>query len=166
MPVSPVRLWPSARKKCQTNTNTALSERKWLSGRASPCQGEGRGFESHLPLHFYCRSGGMVDAAVSKTVGAKTPCRFDSGLRHRDITPAKTSFPALAGIALSSPERPLVTQWSRVVQLRRRSIHLPLKAPSSATTTSPTTDEIGPDSKMGPPRLHYLFLSGKSMVVF
>ena len=27
-------------------------ERKWLSGRASPCQGEGRGFESHLPLHF------------------------------------------------------------------------------------------------------------------
>jgi hypothetical protein len=27
------------------------SERKWLSGRASPCQGEGRGFESHLPLH-------------------------------------------------------------------------------------------------------------------
>ena len=24
--------------------------RKWLSGRASPCQGEGRGFESCLPL--------------------------------------------------------------------------------------------------------------------
>tara|TARA_B100001142_G_scaffold215254_1_gene213452 strand:+ start:2496 stop:2984 length:489 start_codon:yes stop_codon:yes gene_type:complete len=26
-------------------------ERKWLSGRASPCQGEGREFESPLPLH-------------------------------------------------------------------------------------------------------------------
>ena len=26
-------------------------ERKWLSGRASPCQGEGREFESRLPLH-------------------------------------------------------------------------------------------------------------------
>jgi hypothetical protein len=26
------------------------STRKWLSGRASPCQGEGRGFESRLPL--------------------------------------------------------------------------------------------------------------------
>ena len=26
-------------------------ERKWLSGRASPCQGEGRGFKSRLPLH-------------------------------------------------------------------------------------------------------------------
>ena len=26
--------------------------RKWLSGRASPCQGEGRGFDSRLPLHL------------------------------------------------------------------------------------------------------------------
>src|SRR2546423_7337417 len=26
-------------------------ERKWLSGRAPPCQGGGRGFESRLPLH-------------------------------------------------------------------------------------------------------------------
>ena len=25
--------------------------RKWLSGRASPCQGEGREFESRFPLH-------------------------------------------------------------------------------------------------------------------
>ena len=28
-----------------------LNRRKWLSGRASPCQGEGHGFESRLPLH-------------------------------------------------------------------------------------------------------------------
>jgi hypothetical protein len=27
--------------------------RTWLSGRASPCQGEGRGFESHRPLHDF-----------------------------------------------------------------------------------------------------------------
>jgi hypothetical protein len=27
--------------------------RKWLSGRASPCQGEGRGFDPRLPLHYY-----------------------------------------------------------------------------------------------------------------
>ena len=26
--------------------------RTWLSGRASPCQGEGRGFDSLLPLHY------------------------------------------------------------------------------------------------------------------
>ena len=43
-------------------------QRKWLSGRASPCQGEGRGFESRLPLltsrmlvrmnqHSLCRLG-------------------------------------------------------------------------------------------------------------
>jgi hypothetical protein len=30
----------------------SLYKRKWLSGRASPCQGEGRGFESRLPLQF------------------------------------------------------------------------------------------------------------------
>ncbi len=29
-----------------------------------------------------CRSGGTVDAAVSKTVGSYIPCRFESGLRH------------------------------------------------------------------------------------
>jgi hypothetical protein len=29
---------------------TSGAMRKWLSGRASPCQGEGRGFESRLPL--------------------------------------------------------------------------------------------------------------------
>ena len=27
--------------------------REWLSGRASPCQGEGREFESRLPLQEY-----------------------------------------------------------------------------------------------------------------
>ncbi len=60
---------------------TATFEREWLRGRASPCQGEGRGFKSRLPLHFTHtstrsllprRSGGMVDATVSKTVGRKS----------------------------------------------------------------------------------------------
>src|SRR5216683_5328874 len=27
--------------------------REWLSGRASPCQGESRGFDPRLPLHPY-----------------------------------------------------------------------------------------------------------------
>ena len=27
--------------------------RKWLRGRASPCQGEGREFESRLPLQYF-----------------------------------------------------------------------------------------------------------------
>ena len=29
-----------------------IYKREWLSGRASPCQGECRGFESRLPLHI------------------------------------------------------------------------------------------------------------------
>ena len=28
-----------------------LNVREWLSGRALPCQGKGREFESRLPLH-------------------------------------------------------------------------------------------------------------------
>ena len=31
--------------------------REWLSGRASPCQGECREFESRLPLHFFYKRG-------------------------------------------------------------------------------------------------------------
>jgi hypothetical protein len=44
-------------------------------GRASPCQGEGRGFESRLSLNairlcsFY-RSGGMVDTQDLKSCGS------------------------------------------------------------------------------------------------
>jgi hypothetical protein len=34
--------------------------RKWLSGRASPCQGEGRGFKSRLPLHLSLRRHSQV----------------------------------------------------------------------------------------------------------
>ena len=29
-----------------------INKREWLSGRASPCQGERREFESRLPLQF------------------------------------------------------------------------------------------------------------------
>jgi hypothetical protein len=38
-------------------------------------------------IEFTCtfgRSGGMVDAAVSKTVEGQLSCRFDSDLRHQD----------------------------------------------------------------------------------
>jgi hypothetical protein len=37
----------TARKRAERRTETT---RMWLSGRASPCQGEGRGFESRHPL--------------------------------------------------------------------------------------------------------------------
>ena len=60
-PVFPVSLTkPPETERCpdklpidtptQISYNFPAFERQWLSGRASPCQGEGRGFESHLPL--------------------------------------------------------------------------------------------------------------------
>ena len=41
--------------------------RKWLRGRASPCQGEGREFESRLPLQF-CGCSSMVELQPSKLI--------------------------------------------------------------------------------------------------
>ncbi len=35
----------------ETKILTTYDMREWLSGRASPCQGEGRGFESRLALN-------------------------------------------------------------------------------------------------------------------
>ncbi len=43
-----------ARKTLIHNENWFLL-RMWLSGRASPCQGEGREFESRHPLAGNCR---------------------------------------------------------------------------------------------------------------
>ncbi len=44
-----------------------INMRKWLRGRASPCQGEGREFESRLPLHF-CGCSSMVELQPSKLI--------------------------------------------------------------------------------------------------
>ena len=77
MPVSPVRLWPSA-PAC----NRQLVPRPKAQSRRTYSSGSGSVVEHHLakvrvggsnPLFRStspaCRSGGMVDAAVSKTVG-------------------------------------------------------------------------------------------------
>ena len=46
-------------------TPTNINMREWLSGRASPCQGERREFESRLPLQI-CGYGSMVERQPSK----------------------------------------------------------------------------------------------------
>ncbi len=38
--------------------------RKWRSGSASPCQGEGRGFESRLPLQRIPRSEAIFSGSL------------------------------------------------------------------------------------------------------
>jgi hypothetical protein len=45
----------------QTEAGSPATLRKWLSGRASPCQGEGRGFNSRLPLHFILAALAQLD---------------------------------------------------------------------------------------------------------
>ncbi len=82
--------------------------RKWLSGRASPCQGEGRGFESHLPLHF---------------LDTKWPPKPLRGLLFR---PVDTSFDTnsfqtrlrWAALLLSTPQPFLKSESCSLLQVR------------------------------------------------
>jgi hypothetical protein len=45
------------------------------------------------------RSGGKVDATVSKTVGGQPPCRFESDLRHHDLRREQLSVPGCVAVA-------------------------------------------------------------------
>ena len=63
--------------------------RKWLSGRASPCQGEGRGFESRLPLHLIFTQELNVSEYFYETLELKW--RHSQVVRQRS---AKPLFPS------------------------------------------------------------------------
>ena len=68
--------------------------RKWLSGRASPCQGEGREFESRLPLHlkpeskdsgfFYLRKAGCFMNTLEAIHARKTIRSYKSQMVERE----------------------------------------------------------------------------------
>ena len=53
------------------------------------------------PREWVRRSGGMVDATVSKTVGGQLPCRFESDLRHQRL---KIQAGISAGLCSGSTE--------------------------------------------------------------
>ena len=59
-----------------TRTSLKLHMRKWLSGRASPCQGEGREFESRLPLQQKADSSESAFFVLLEQMAAY----FDDGL--------------------------------------------------------------------------------------
>jgi hypothetical protein len=45
------------------------------------------------------RSGGKVDATVSKTVGGQPPCRFESDLRHHGLSCRRLLVPGCVAVA-------------------------------------------------------------------
>jgi hypothetical protein len=65
-------------------------------GRARPCQGRGRGFESRLPLspliNVYCPGGETGRHAGLKILWPLRPCRFDSGSGYFSIKNARVFF--------------------------------------------------------------------------
>ena len=69
----------------------AIFLRTWLSGRASPCQGEGRGFDSRLPLHSVWRHSQVVRQSSAKALP-----QFKSGWRLHNFFFAETTICALS----------------------------------------------------------------------
>ena len=58
-------------------TLKSLSENSSV-GRAQPCQGWGRGFESHFSLFLFARMVELVDTQDLKSCGPYSPCGFKS----------------------------------------------------------------------------------------
>ena len=62
-----------------SNQRRKHSVRKWLRGRASPCQGEGREVESRLPLQFFYPEYITLDFSIICAIGGtgrRTRFRF------------------------------------------------------------------------------------------
>src|SRR5665648_120383 len=60
--------------------------RKWLRGRASPCQGESREFESRLPLHFMRMSyNGSTSAFQADSAGSIPAIRSIFKMGYRQV---------------------------------------------------------------------------------
>ena len=77
--------------------------RTWLSGRASPCQGEGRGFESRRPL------------GVARGFGDRVPWWSGREARQRTANPCtrvQIPSPPRRGLgAVPNPSRGRLAQW-------------------------------------------------------
>ena len=77
--------------------------RKWLSGRASPCQGEGREFESRLPLHKVARAD-----ASSSLEGRKLLGLFDQRAQlhyvDRPVETARVKIRRLKSVKVTTAE--------------------------------------------------------------
>ena len=110
--------------------------RKWLSGRASPCQGEGRGFESRLPLQWTMKCGPagpfpvfkttsphsrivtggrgeMADAAVLKTAGATRAGSNPAVRTTRYVADIQYIF-AILGTTKSGQERSYPKSYPKI----------------------------------------------------
>ena len=59
-----------------------LSMREWLSGGVSPCQGEGRGFESRLALFLFSEHRKKIEVTGACAEGG-TAGKHDACLRGR-----------------------------------------------------------------------------------
>ena len=112
-------------------------------GRASPCQGEGRGFESRLPLHFYVRLGSVAtDLLAWGTSGAPSSSgrTADFGSVNRGSNPRGAASRQSGGD---------VPEWFRERSAKPRTR---VRFPSSPPPIK-ARDPLGPIARAGRVRL-------------
>src|SRR5579864_1381858 len=82
-----------------------VATREWLRGRASPCQGEGRGFKSHLPLHHgdvaKWQGRGLQNPHSAVRIRPSPPV-FPTAISHR----ASVGIGRRGGLKILWPDRP------------------------------------------------------------
>src|SRR2546429_9360433 len=93
--------------------------REWLSGRASPCQGESRGFDPRLPLpfliHLHLTFAGLV--CILSLKGRQDHYLFTTRLRVLKLIQMATSPSGKARLCKSctSGSNPLVASLRHVI---------------------------------------------------
>ena len=105
-----------------TSTYCVLYKREWLSGRASPCQGECREFESRLPLHFLLSMAPWPSgkAQVCKTFipqfksGWRLHCRSGGIGRRKGLKILRAAMPVRVQVPPSAP----YTTFNKKINLR------------------------------------------------
>ena len=100
--------------------------REWRSGSASPCQGEGRGFKSRLPLHW--PRGQVVKARLCKSLigGSTPPVASERPSHHQQRAQMGALFFMRNGDgSTESREKPPV--WARVSTGRPLPVGRPLE---------------------------------------
>ena len=116
--------------------------RTWLSGRASPCQGEGRGFESRRPLGR-CLRAPDVEAGTPATAG------WPSGLGKGLQIPVR-GFDSRPGLGHLPAQQHSTGDWRSLVARFPDTEEVTGSSPVSPTT-SPATQRPVPRVGMGLP---------------
>ena len=127
--------------------------RMWLSGRASPCQGEGRGFESRRPLGD--RFSGSPDRQLNRWSGREDrqrPAKPSTRVRIPSPPLSTTSRSTIARAARPASPRESSRAIGAAVARFPDTEEVTGSIPVSPTEQGPRSSDLGPSSYPMPSR--------------